>query len=129
MTGRFPLPALKIFIMQNEKLAILFLRVGIATVFLYASVAAMLDPNSWIGFFPEFLRNIFPAKLLLYTHSIAELILALWIFSGWKMFYAGLLSAGALLTIIIANITLFDIVFRDIAIFFAALALAVLSRK
>ena len=115
--------------MQNEKLAILFLRVGIATVFLYASVAAMLDPNSWIGFFPEFLRNIFPEKLLLYTHSIAELILALWIFSGWKMFYAGLLSAGALLTIIIANITLFDIVFRDIAIFFAALVLAVLSRK
>ena len=98
-------------------------------MFLYASVAAWLDPNSWIGFFPEFLRALFPAKLLLYAHSLAELVLALWLFSGWKMFYAGLLSAAALLTIIIANITLLDIVFRDIAIFFAALALAVLSRK
>ena len=126
---RFPLPALKIFIMQNEKLARLFLRIGIAAVFLYAAVAALFDPASWIGFFPRILRDFFPERVLLAAHSFGEIILALWLLSDFRVFYAALVAAIALGTIILGNITLIDIVFRDIAILFAAIALALLSRK
>ncbi len=105
-----------------------FLRVGLAVVFFYAATASLLAPQDWIGFFPTFLRNLFPAQLLLTTHAVAEYALAFWLLSNKKPFYAALIAAGALLTIIIANITLLDIVFRDVAIFFAAIALAVLTK-
>ena len=107
--------------------ASMLLRIGLAVVFLYAAVASMLDPNSWIGYFPEFLENIIPGTVLLPMFSLYELALGLWVLSGWKAYYAGLLAAATLLGIIVVNISLFDIVFRDVAIFFAALALAALS--
>jgi len=114
--------------MIHKKLVSFLLRVGVATVFLYAAVAATLDPSAWIGFFPQFVRNLIPGTALLILFSAYEIALGLWILSGRKTFYAGLFAAATLLAIIVVNITLLDIVFRDIAIFFAALALIAFHR-
>ena len=102
------------------------LRLGLALAFLYAGVAAFIDPNSWIGDFPLWMRELLPGKLLLGGHSALQIGLALWLFSGRRTFYAALASSLILMLIIIQNITLLDILFRDIAILCGAIALAML---
>ena len=115
--------------MTKEKLASLFLRIGLAFVFFYAAVAALLDPFSWVGFFPGWLRALLPDELLLPAHSAAEIILALWLISGWRAFYSAVLASIAIGGIVIFNIGSVDIIFRDVAILFAAIALALIEKR
>lgn len=115
-------------VMRKVRLASLILRLGLAVVFLYPAIAAFIDPNSWIGFLPIFLRRIIPEKTLLLLFSLYEIVLASWLLSGKKVFYAAVISAMTLFAIIITNIGVMDIIFRDVAILAAALALATLSR-
>lgn len=110
--------------MQNPKLVHFLLRLSIASVFLYAAGAATLQPYNWVGFIPQVFTIIAPANLLLLGFSLYQLVLAVWILSGWKAFYSSLLAAATLLGIITANWGDIDILFRDFAIFFASLALA-----
>lgn len=56
--------------------------------------------------------------------SLYELVLAVWILSSKKTFWAASLACFTLVGIIIANFSDVDILFRDIAIIFAAGALA-----
>jgi len=106
-----------------------FLRAGLALVFLYAAISSFLNPSSWIGFIPLFLKNLIDANLLLFAFSFYEIILGLWLLSNKSIFYASLFSALTMLGIIIPNFLALDIVFRDIAILFSAIALMILSYK
>ena len=115
--------------MKNEKLALFLLRLGIASVFLYAAIAATLEPFNWIGYLPQSLRNIFPAEILLRLFSAYQVVISLWLLWGKKIFWASLISIITFIAIIAVNIGSLDIVFRDIAILFAALSLAVISRN
>ncbi|HKC14841.1 MAG TPA: hypothetical protein VKC89_02680 [Patescibacteria group bacterium] len=114
--------------MDKRNLVNLLLRISIASVFLYAAVSATLNPDNWIGYLPQYLKNLFPAKQLLLAFSFYEVALSLWILSGKKGFYAGLLSAATLLGIIVTNFRAIDITFRDLAIFFSSIALAIDSK-
>jgi len=104
-----------------------FLRVGLSIVFLYVGIAAFLTPNAWIGFIPGFIQNIIPGATFLHMHSIFNILLAIWIMSNKKIFYASILASLSLLAIIVFNYSSLDIIFRDLAILFASLALAVFS--
>ena len=115
--------------MSQFRLASFLLRVGLASVFLYAAVAAFLDPAAWIGFLPSWIRSVMPMGTVLFLFSSYEVLLALWLLSNKKVIYAAGLSALTLLAIIAQNILALDLVFRDVAILFAALALGVLSRE
>lgn len=115
--------------MNRFALASFCLRAGLAVVFLYAAVAAFIDPDAWVGFIPSFIRGIIPARTFLVIHSVGEIILGLWLLSGAYPFAAGILAAGAMASIVLFNLGSLDIVFRDIAILFMALALAVISRQ
>jgi len=110
---------------QNQRIVNLLLRISIASVFLYAAVAATLQPQNWIWYIPQFARDIFPGQLLLMGFSLFQLFLSLWILSGWKTFYAASLASLTFIGIISANFNVLDVLFRDFAIFFASLALAV----
>lgn len=111
--------------MHNPKLVQFLLRIGLASVFVYAAVAATLQPQNWIWYMPTFLRNALPQTILLGGFSLYQLILSLWLLSGWKTFYPALLSALTMIGIIVVNFQVMDIVFRDFAILFASIALAV----
>jgi len=114
----------------NKELLVPFLlRSGLATVFLYAAVAAFLEPNAWIGFVPQFVRNIIPGNLTLILHSAWNTFLAVWLLSNKKTYYASIFSILTLLAIIVFNLGSLDIVFRDIAILLSAVALAIMSYK
>lgn len=115
--------------MGNQKLASLILRIGLAFVFGYAAISALIIPEAWIGFYPQFIRNIVPDQILLYSHSFGEIFLAVWLLSGKKTFYAAVLSAVWILGIILGTLNVFLITFRDVAILFSAGALAVLTKS
>lgn len=107
----------------------LLLRIGLASVFLYAGVAGFLEPYNWIGYMPQILRHFFPDALLLNGFSAYEIILGLFILSNWKIVYFSLLAGITTLGIILFNIGALDIVFRDFTIFFTAIALAIANIK
>ncbi len=119
------------YTIKNERLVSFFLRVGLAVVFLYAAIASFLEPDNWVGFLPHFLKALFPARLLLGGFSVYEIILSFWLLSDKKIFPAAVLAALTLFFIIVPNLTpsLFDIVFRDVAILSSAIALAILEYK
>lgn len=115
--------------MARPQLVRILLRISIASVFLYAAIAATLEPMNWIGYLPQFARNLAPTSLLLLGFSLFQVALSLWILSGWKTFYAASLAAITLLAIIGVNFNQLDVLFRDIPIFFAAVALAFSATK
>jgi len=115
--------------LQNLKAVNILLRLSIASVFLYAAVAATLQPQNWIWYFPQFVRDAVPQQLLLGGFAAYQVFLSLWILSGKKTFYAASLASLTFLGIIAANINVLDVLFRDFAIFFASLALAVGTYK
>ncbi len=115
--------------MAHTKLVHFLLRLSIASVFLYAAVAATFQPENWIGYIPQAARDMFPEQILLLGFSFFQVVLSVWLLIGWKTMYAASLAAVTLLGIIGANYTQLDILFRDIAILFAAIALAVGSYK
>ena len=104
------------------------LRLGISFAFLYAGLSIVFNPGSWSGFVPLWISNIFPGNTFLFAHGITDIVVALWLLSGRAIYYGALVAAFFLLSIVIVNLGAIDIVFRDVSIFFAAIALAILSR-
>ena len=103
------------------------LRTAIAFTFLYPAVDAVLHPDAWIGFFPQFIFAFVPGSLALPVWSLAEAVLALWIFSGKRIFLPSLAATIALVLIVLFNLPLMEIVFRDIALACVAAVLAMKS--
>ena len=104
----------------------LILRLGIAFTLLYAALGSTLEPVNWIAFLFQF---GIPEELLLGAFSLFEAALALWLLWGKKLVYPALLSAFAFGGITLFNLGAMDIVFRDVGLFFAALALMKLATK
>lgn len=115
--------------MAKEKLASLFLRIGLAFVFSYVAISALIIPEAWIGFYPQFIRSLVPDQLLLYGHSFGEIALALWLLSGKKTFYAAVFAGLWMLGIVLGTLDIFLVTFRDVAILFSAAALASLTKE
>ncbi len=113
--------------MNRNDIANLILRVGVAFCFLYAAVVGYLDPESWVGWFPKFMRDIIPEFTLLKIWGGFELIIGLWILSGKKIFIPSVLASLSLVGLIIFNFAAMDIIFRDVTILCATIALAVQS--
>jgi len=103
----------------------LILRIGLAFALLYPAINAVFNPLAWIGYFPPFMRGIIPDTLLLNAFGALEALLALWILSGWRIFYPSAAAFVLLVAIVITNPPQFQVVFRDLSIAAIALALAV----
>ncbi|HVM76908.1 MAG TPA: hypothetical protein VMU07_02020 [Candidatus Paceibacterota bacterium] len=99
------------------------LRWGLAFVFFYAAIAALLDPGEWGAFLPPSLSAVAPLSFFLTVFSVYELILAVWLFWGKHLWWSSLLATITLAGVAVANYQAMDIAFRDIGLAFAALAL------
>lgn len=108
-------------------MAWLFIRIGAAFCFLYAAVAGFLDPESWIGWFPKFTRDILPELTLLKIWGVYEIIIGLWILTGKQIFLPSILASLSLAGLIVFNLGAMDIIFRDVTILTATIALAIKS--
>jgi hypothetical protein len=108
---------------------LLLLRIGVAFSFAYAAASGFLNPTAWVGFFPPFLTAFAPAATLLAIWGVLEVVLALALLFMKDVFYPALIAAVLLLGVTLTNWGAMDIVFRDISIALAAIALAFLSRE
>lgn len=107
----------------------LLLRVGLAFSFIYVAISAFLTPTNWIGFIPGFFDQIVSRNTILNSHIVFDLFLGFWLISNKKIYYAAIVSAISLAIITIFNLGALDIVFRDVSLFFMALALAFMTKK
>ena len=106
-----------------------FLRIGVAFAFLYPPFDAISNPYSWIGYFPKFMLALpVDPMILLHSFGALEVVIAVWILSGWKIRIPASSAAALLVAIVAFNAVEFPILFRDVAIALAALALAFLPR-
>ena len=113
--------------MKEGTVAHLALRAGVALAFLYPPINALSDPYAWIGYFPPFVKGFIPDITLLHIFGAVEVILALWILSGWRIFWPSLAGASMLLGIVAFNLPNFQVLFRDISIAAMSFALAMVS--
>lgn len=105
------------------------LRVSLAFAFLFPAVNVWFDPSSWIGYFPAFAKGIVSDEILLHGFGAVEIILALWVLSGWKIVFPASVMALMLLAIVVFNISQFQITFRDLSIMGMAVALVVMEKS
>lgn len=115
--------------MNLDKISSLLLRIGVAFAFLYPPFNALSNPDSWIGYFPKFIHGLLPDPVLLHGFGLVEVIIALWILSGKKIFWPSFVAGLMLLTIVIANLNNFEVLFRDLSIAAMAFALAVDAKR
>lgn len=114
--------------MRFSGAADLLLRLSVAFSFLFPPVNALLYPYDWIGYFPKFMRGIVPDPVLLHVFGLVEVALGLWLLSGKRIFIPALVSAALLILIVLFNLNDLQVLFRDIALALAALALAAAHR-
>lgn len=112
---------------KSSTLPALALRIGLAIIFSYAAISSFVNPDDWVGYLPSLLTSHFEATLLLKFFSAYELALAAWLLSGVYVRYAAILCIFTLGGIVVSNFSLFAITFRDIALMFAAGALALMG--
>ena len=110
----------------TQKSADRALRVGVAFAFLYPSIDAWFNPYSWLGYFPGFMRGVVPDMLLLHAFGILEILLALWLLSGRKVYIPAAVCTAMLLAIVGFDISNFEVLFRDLSIAAASFALALI---
>jgi uncharacterized membrane protein YphA (DoxX/SURF4 family) len=114
------------------------LRASLAFAFLYPAIDALFDPTTWLGYFPSVVTNLFhvisvPLKLsdvvLLHGFGLFEVVLALWVIFGKRIRIPALLMAAVLFAIVLFNLdpSNFSVLFRDVSLAFASLALALFS--
>lgn len=112
--------------MNREKLAELILRLGSAFAFIFPPLNALVNPYSWIGYFPSFIKGFVPDLVLLHSFGAVEIIIALWIIFGKKIFWPSATASLMLLGIIVFNFNNFEILFRDISILAMTLSLSIM---
>ncbi len=104
------------------------LRLGLASVFVAAAVSAYINPDLWVQYIPKIVGPYVPTHTILYVFEVYELLLAFLILIKRKVSWAALLAAITLLGIAILNIGNFMVVFENIGLAFAALALFAISK-
>ena len=115
-----------------SKTAYLLLRAGAAFAFLYPALDAFADPASWLGYFPAVVRHTaavlgIPNVVLLHGFGAVEVIIALWILSGKKIFWPSLAATLLLFSIIISDPGDFQVLFRDVSLAALTSALALMN--
>ncbi|HXF28662.1 MAG TPA: hypothetical protein VN457_02330 [Chlamydiales bacterium] len=113
--------------MDSGKLAKWLLRFGLAFVFMYATVEIHVNPDNFVKYIPNFVFNIVPLEIFLLVFGVAEVVLALWLLSGWKGQIPSVLAVLMIAGITLFNMDYFQILFRNVAIVFGGMALVVLE--
>lgn len=107
----------------------LLLRVAIAFAFLYPPIAAVLNPTAWIWFVPDFVELFIAKEVFLHVFGVVEVLIALGVLFMRNPFWPAAAASVILFIIVVIDLSTFDIVFRDVSILLAALALILLTKK
>ncbi len=105
-----------------------FLRGGLAFVFVYAAATSLADPEAAATYFPRQIPTDLVVGVLLPAFAVYEVVLAVGLLTSRFAHATAVLAAATLAGIIVVNADAFDVLFRNVAIACAALALAAQSR-
>lgn len=106
----------------------LLLRLGLGLTLLYAGINSILNPDSWIGFVPDWTEKIISKEIFLTTHGIFEILLATTLITGFQKKISALLAFFSFASIIIFY-GIDEITFRDLGLLFSALALFLIHKE
>ena len=112
--------------MDRNRLADFLLRAGSAFAFLFPAIDGFANPESWIGYFPDFVKGYIPNTTLLTAFGIIEIVIALWILFGKNVFRPAILASAILVAIVAFNTGNIEVLFRDISILAMTASLAVM---
>jgi uncharacterized membrane protein YphA (DoxX/SURF4 family) len=112
--------------MSSTRLGDLILRAGLAFAFLYPPIDAIVDPATWVGYFPHFMQGLLPEPVLLHGFGLVEVVIALWILSGRRIVWPCLMAAALLVAIVVTHQHSFDVLFRDLSLAALAVGLALM---
>ena len=101
---------------------------GLGVTFLYAGICSFTDPTPWVGYVPAWVESLMPLDKFALAHGVFQVLL------GAALLVGVLPRCAAVVAVLdLAAILVFfgiDLVtFRDLGLFFAALALLSLSLK
>ena len=115
--------------MNTDKISLSkwYLRIGLAFVFLYASVEIYLHPQNFLKYTPPFITNLINIDAFLLIFGVVEVLVGFWLLTGWKGKYPALLTVLMMAGIVVCNMEHFQVLFRNIAIATAGLALIALE--
>ena len=114
-------------ISATARTSYLLLRLWGSFALLYPPAHALLgDPYTWIGYFPSFTRGYLDELVMLHLFGIVEVIIGLWILSGYKIFAPAMLGGVLLVAIVVFNLHEFTVLFRDLSIAAMCFALALM---
>ncbi len=103
------------------------LRFGLAFVYGYAAIEILFHPDNFLKYVPMAMQNMIPISTFLVVFCVFEALLTVWLLTGKHDIYAGSLSFLVMCAIIIPNVAFMSVLFRNIAIAFASLALMALD--
>ena len=106
----------------------ILLRIAVAFAFLYPPFDAVSHPDAWISYFPQFMLGHISDTVLLTGWGVLSAGIALWILLGKKIFIPSVLATVILLLIVLFNLPVFEVVFRDVSIALVSATLAWWSR-
>lgn len=108
---------------RAEGLQVRLLQLGLAFVFLYASLSTLLDPLKFVAYVPSWMSMPGMAPMLR-CFACCELLLSVALLTRRFTRPAALVAVLTLAGITVTNPGQFDVLFRNVAIICAALALA-----
>jgi hypothetical protein len=115
--------------MSTDRIEILVARFGLAFPFIYAAVASLIHPAFWIGFFPDFLTSLISPGILIPVWAAFQIVIGSWLIIGRKILIPSILASLMLISILIFNFKLLDIIFRDVSILATSIVLIIYSYK
>lgn len=108
--------------------ASLLIRLGLIFVFGWAAIFMSISPDKYLHYMPLFVEQFIPRTFALHIFAIYEIILCIWLATGIKARYSGLLTAITIGGLTAFNYSEFSALFRNVSIFFSAIALVVISK-
>ncbi len=117
------------YIKDTTKASSFLIRIGLAFVFLYAAIFMTLDPDKYIIYFPNFMRELVPGHTLLHAFAVFEVILSLFLILGLFPFFTAFVSFITMFALTVVNLEYFSSLFRNVSIIMSALALVILAKK
>ena len=106
----------------------LLLRVAVAFPMIWAGVAQLTEPTSWVGFVPALLAGFLGSEAFLGIHSFFNLIIGAGLLIGfWRVLFSGAATLSLLSILIFYGVD--DVTFRDVGLAVVALVLFLRALK
>ena len=115
------------FFDKNQRYATLFIRLGIAVVFLWFGFDKFIQPVNWIGWVPNWMQTLIPISMtaFMYVQGAIETLVGVLLLFGYQVRFAAFLAAITLLGVELAMVGTgqTEMMLRDAGLLAASLSL------